>query len=76
MRFIAAALGALPRAAPGTAENAPPRVQIVTSDVEGAAEFVAEQISGSVAATHLHRWAAGREGREDHLPRRKALQGE
>jgi len=29
--------------------------------VEGAAEFVAEQISGSVAATHLHRWAAGRE---------------
>ncbi len=24
-------------------------------------EFVAEQISGSVAATHLHRWAAGRE---------------
>lgn len=29
--------------------------------VEGAAEFVAEQISGSVAYTHLHRWAAGRE---------------
>lgn len=29
--------------------------------VEGAAEFVAEQISGSVASTHLHRWAAGRE---------------
>ena len=29
--------------------------------VEGAAEFVAEQISGSVAATHLHRWTAGRE---------------
>lgn len=29
--------------------------------VEGAAEFVAEKISGSVAATHLHRWAAGRE---------------
>jgi hypothetical protein len=29
--------------------------------VEGAAEFVAERISGSVAATHLHRWAAGRE---------------
>jgi hypothetical protein len=29
--------------------------------VEGAAEFVAEQISGSAAATHLHRWTAGRE---------------
>jgi hypothetical protein len=29
--------------------------------VEGAAEFVAEQISGSVAYTHLHGWAAGRE---------------
>ncbi len=29
--------------------------------VEGAAEFVAEQIGGSVAATHLHRWAKGRE---------------
>lgn len=29
--------------------------------VEGAAEFVAEKISGSVAATHLHRWTAGRE---------------
>lgn len=29
--------------------------------VEGAAEFVAEQISGSVAYTHLHRWAAKRE---------------
>lgn len=29
--------------------------------VEGAAEFVAEQIGGSVAATHLHRWAVGRE---------------
>lgn len=29
--------------------------------VEGAAEFVAEQIGGSVAYTHLHRWAAGRE---------------
>lgn len=34
MRFIAAALGALSMAAPGTAENSPPRVQIVTSDVE------------------------------------------
>lgn len=29
--------------------------------VEGAAEFVAEQISGSVAYTHLLRWTAGRE---------------
>ncbi|MBO9697874.1 MAG: lytic murein transglycosylase [Sphingopyxis sp.] len=29
--------------------------------VEGAAEFIAEQIGGSVAYTHLHRWAAGRE---------------
>lgn len=29
--------------------------------VEGAAEFVAEQIGGSVAYTHLHRWAVGRE---------------
>lgn len=29
--------------------------------VEGAAEFVAEQIGGSVAYTHLHRWTAGRE---------------
>lgn len=29
--------------------------------VEGAAEFVAEQISGSVAYTHLHHWAAKRE---------------
>ena len=29
--------------------------------VEGAAEFVAEQISGSVAYTHLHRWTTGRE---------------
>lgn len=29
--------------------------------VEGAAEFVAEQIGGSVGYTHLHRWAAGRE---------------
>lgn len=28
---------------------------------EGAAEFVAEQISGSVAYTHLHRWTVGRE---------------
>ncbi|KQZ69497.1 hypothetical protein ASE06_01365 [Sphingopyxis sp. Root214] len=29
--------------------------------VEGAAEFVAEQISGSVGYTHLHRWTRGRE---------------
>ncbi|WP_338426714.1 DUF2268 domain-containing putative Zn-dependent protease [Sphingopyxis kveilinensis] len=28
--------------------------------VEGAAEFVSEQIGGSVAYTHLHRWADGR----------------
>ncbi|WP_083720883.1 hypothetical protein [Sphingopyxis sp. QXT-31] len=34
MRFLATALGALLMAAPGTAENSPPRVQIVTSDVE------------------------------------------
>lgn len=29
--------------------------------VEGAAEFVAEQISGSPGYTHLHRWTKGRE---------------
>lgn len=29
--------------------------------IEGAAEFIAEQMSGSAAYTHLHRWAKGRE---------------